>query len=165
MIGHTQTEHSVSSLFSLLLFGLFVLFLLLMLLFSARIYQQTVRSADSESSLGTAVSYITTKFRQHDSEGDIFTGTLDDIPALCFRDVIEDTEYITYLYLDGTDLKELFTVSGSQAASNAGTSIATLSDFQITESGNGFYHLLLKDSDSHEETLVLHQNSSAKEAA
>lgn len=34
-----NTEHSVSSLFSLLLFGVFVLFLILMLLFSARIYQ------------------------------------------------------------------------------------------------------------------------------
>lgn len=37
------TRHPVAELASLLLFGIFVLFLLLMLLFSARIYQQTVK--------------------------------------------------------------------------------------------------------------------------
>ena len=163
MSKHIQREHPVTSVFSLLLFGLFVLFLLLMLLFSARIYQQTVKSADSEASLGTAASYITTKFRQHDSEGDVFTGTLDDIPALCFRDTVENTEYITYLYLDGNNLKELFTASDSPASSNAGTSIATLSDFQVSENENGFYHLSLKDPDGHTEELILHQNSVSKE--
>lgn len=52
-----NTGHSVSSLFSLLLFGVFVLFLILMLLFSARIYQQTVKQTDSDSELGTAATY------------------------------------------------------------------------------------------------------------
>ncbi|WP_243441666.1 hypothetical protein [Blautia obeum] len=37
------TSHPISGLFSLLLFGLFVLFLLIMLLFSAQIYQQSIK--------------------------------------------------------------------------------------------------------------------------
>ena len=88
-----NTGHSVSSLFSLLLFGVFVLFLILMLLFSARIYQQTVKQTDSDSELGTAATYLTTKFRQHDRGDEIFSGSLDDIPALCFRDDIKGKEY------------------------------------------------------------------------
>lgn len=68
-----NTGHSVSSLFSLLLFGVFVLFLILMLLFSARIYQQTVKQTDSDSELGTAATYLTTKFRQHDRGDEIFS--------------------------------------------------------------------------------------------
>ena len=94
-----NTGHSVSSLFSFLLFGVFVLFLILMLLFSARIYQQTVKQTDSDSELGTAATYLTTKFRQHDRGDEIFSGSLDDIPALCFRDDIKGKEYITYIYL------------------------------------------------------------------
>ena len=43
------TSHPISGLFSLLLFGLFVLFLLIMLLFSAQIYQQSIKKADSET--------------------------------------------------------------------------------------------------------------------
>ncbi len=104
-----NTGHSVSSLFSLLLFGVFVLFLILMLLFSARIYQQTVKQTDSDSELGTAATYLTTKFRQHDRSDEIFSGSLDDIPALCFRDDIKGKEYITYIYLKNDSLMELFT--------------------------------------------------------
>ena len=94
------TRHPVAELASLLLFGIFVLFLLLMLLFSARIYQQTVKNTNAENTLGTAVSYLTTKFRQHDTVNGIFTGKLDNLSALCFRDTLNDQDYITYIYLD-----------------------------------------------------------------
>ena len=81
-----NTGHSISSLFSLLLFSVFALFLMLMLLFSARVYQQTVKQTDSDSGLGTAITYLTTKFRQHDQADRIFSGSLDDIQnfAFCF---------------------------------------------------------------------------------
>lgn len=101
-------RHPVAELASLLLFGIFVLFLLLMLLFSARIYQQTVKNTNAENTLGTAVSYLTTKFRQHDTVNGIFTGKLDNLSALCFRDTLNDQDYITYIYLDQGNLKELF---------------------------------------------------------
>ena len=128
-----NTDHSISSLFSLLLFGIFVLFLMLMLLFSARIYQQTVKQTDSDSELGTAITYLTTKFRQHDQADEIFSGTLDGTPALCFRDKINEKDYITYIYLKDENLMELFTASDSQASSSAGTVISSLSDFQVKE--------------------------------
>ena len=57
-----NTGHSISSLFSLLLFSVFALFLMLMLLFSARVYQQTVKQTDSDSqasaSAGTSISQL-----------------------------------------------------------------------------------------------------------
>ena len=140
------TSHPISGLFSLLLFGLFVLFLLIMLLFSAQIYQQSIKKADSETDLGTVSSYIATKFRQHDVQDGIFTDELNDIPALCFRDTINNQDYITYLYLDDGRLKELFTADGSSAQANAGTAIASLSDFQIEENANGFYHVFLQST-------------------
>lgn len=132
------TRHPVAELASLLLFGIFVLFLLLMLLFSARIYQQTVKNTNAENTLGTAVSYLTTKFRQHDTVNGIFTGKLDNLSTLCFRDTLNDQDYITYIYLDQGNLKELFTSDSSSANASAGTTIAQLSDFQISESRPGF---------------------------
>ena len=145
------TRHPVAELASLLLFGIFVLFLLLMLLFSARIYQQTVKNTNAENTLGTAVSYLTTKFRQHDTVNGIFTGKLDNLSALCFRDTLNDQDYITYIYLDQGNLKELFTSDSS--------------DFQISESRPGFYSFELKDSEGNKETFYLHQNSVSKEAS
>ena len=143
-----QTSHPISGLFSLLLFGLFVLFLLIMLLFSAQIYH-----------LGTISSYITTKFRQHDVQDGIFTDELNDIPALCFRDTLNNRDYITYLYLDDGSLKELFTASGSSAQANAGTVIASLSDFQIEEKGNGFYYIFLQSTVGNTSEFFLHSSA------
>ena len=141
-----NTGHSISSLFSLLLFGVFALFLMLMLLFSARVYQQTVKQTDSDSGLGTAITYLTTKFRQHDQADGIFSGSLDDIPALCFRDTLKGKDYITYIYLKDGNLTELFTVADSQASASAGTSISQLSDFQAENLDNGFYRISLKSA-------------------
>ena len=151
-----NTGHSVSSLFSLLLFGVFVLFLILMLLFSARIYQQTVKQTDSDSELGTAATYLTTKFRQHDRG--------DDIPALCFRDDIKGKEYITYIYLKNDSLMELFTAKGSQASSDAGTVISQLSDFRFSEMENGFYHFSLESTTGVCSEFLLHRTGK-KEAS
>lgn len=159
-----NTGHSVSSLFSLLLFGIFVLFLMLTLLFSARIYQQTVKQTDSDSGLGTAVTYLTTKFRQHDRGDAIFSGSLDNIPALCFRDDISRKEYITYIYLKDDSLMELFTAKDSQAGSDAGTVISQLSDFQVSEMENGFYRFSLESTTGIHSEFLLHRTAK-KEAS
>lgn len=161
----TSSRHPIAELASLMLFGIFALFLLLMLLFSARIYQQTVKNTNAETTLGTAVSYITTKFRQHDTEDGIFSSTLDGLSALCFLDTLNGQEYITYIYLDQGNLKELFTQNGSAASASAGTTIAELSDFQVSETSPGFYYLELKDSEGNEENFYLHQNSVSEEAS
>ena len=104
-------------------------------------------------------SYITTKFRQHDVQDGIFTDELNDIPALCFRDTINNRDYITYLYLDDGSLKELFTASGSSAQANAGTVIASLSDFQIEEKGNGFYYIFLQSTVGNTSEFFLHSSA------
>lgn len=155
----SQSSHPVAGLFSLLLFGLFVLFLLLMLLFSAQIYQQTIKKTESETDLGTVSTYITTKFRQHDISGGIFTGSLNDLPALCFRDTLDGQDYITYLYLDNGELKELFTSDGSSAQANAGTVIATLSDFYAEKEQNGFYHIVLQSTLGDTSEFYLHSSA------
>ena len=155
--------HSVPALFSLLLFGLFTLFLLMMLLFSARTYQQETVFFQAEDSLDTASAYITTKFRQHDTSGGIFTDKLKEFPALCFRDTLDGKDYITYLYLDQNSLKELFTAADTEVSPDAGTLIAELSDFQAEALENGFYHIFLQSIDDRKSDFYLHSYTTGKE--
>lgn len=155
--------HSVPALFSLLLFGLFALFLLMMLLFSARAYQQETVFSQTEDSLDTASAYITTKFRQHDTSGGIFTDKLKGFPALCFRDTLDGKDYITYLYLDQNSLKELFTAVDTEISPDAGTLIAELSDFQAEALDNGFYHISLQSIDDRKSDFYLHSYTTGKE--
>ena len=158
-----NTGQSISSLFSLVLFGIFALFLMLMLLFSARVYQQTLEQTDADSSLGTAATYLTTKFRQHDQTDGIFTGSLDGNPSLCFRDNIKGNDYITYIYLKDEKLMELFTASDSQASSSSGTVIASLSDFQVEEKGGGFYRITLTSTRQITAQFLLHSTAADAE--
>lgn len=125
---------------------------------------QTVKQTDSDSELGTAATYLTTKFRQHDRGDEIFSGSLDDIPALCFRDDIKGKEYITYIYLKNDSLMELFTAKGSQASSDAGTVISQLSDFRFSEMENGFYHFSLESTTGVCSEFLLHRTGK-KEAS
>ena len=60
-------QHPIQQLSSLLLFLIFVLFLLPVLILSAGAYRTSVEGENLNYNLYTAVNYITTKFRQHET--------------------------------------------------------------------------------------------------
>lgn len=151
-----QRKHSVENLFSVMLFGLFVLLLLLMLLFSTLVYRTAVEGADENNNLRTAQNYITTKFRQHDAEGMVFLETLQGQKALCFKDVIEDEEYITYIYLKDNELKELFTASRSDAPFDMGTALASLVSFEARQTEEGYFRITMEDARGARCVFLLH---------
>ena len=149
-------KHSIDTLFSFLLFGLFVLFLLVLLLFSAQLYQSSVHSLNENQNLHTAATYLTTKFRQHDSAESKYTSRLENLDALCFEDMLGDSSCTTYIYLLDGELKELFTLSDSSLPPEAGVTIAELSGFDFEETPDGYLHILLTDKDGHSSSLSLH---------
>lgn len=155
-----KKKHSVDSLFMLLLFGFFVLFLLLLLLFSARAYQAAVDGTKENNQLRTAMSYITTKVHQHDSASDVFSGEVEELPALCLQDKIGEKDYITYIFLDGSNLKELFASADTRPTRQLGTSFCDMTSFTISETLDGLYKLSLTDTSGHSGDLFLHPGTS-----
>lgn len=151
-----RQAHSMDSLFSFLLFGIFILFLLLMILFSARAYQASVDGLEENNNLRTSMAYLTTKVRQHDEQGSLWIGRLEDMDALCFSDTVSGEEYITYIYLDGTELKELFTAASNTPSPSMGTVIAGLQTFTPRETDDGFWDIAMTDTDGNEGRLLLH---------
>lgn len=149
-------RHNIDSLATLLLFALFVLFLLFLLLFGAGSYQASVQGLDTGNNLYTAVSYITTKFRQHDQADSISVTEFQGTTALCFREDIDGTDYFTYIYLYEDHLKELFTAADSSADLSMGTSLAELSDFTIDTVNNSFYKITLTDQNGTVSSFWLH---------
>ena len=81
--------------------------------------------------------------------------------VLCFQEAIEGKDYCTYIYFDGSHLKELFTASDSQADLSMGTNLAQLQDFQIDTLENTFYRITLTDTDGHCSSFLLHPGGSA----
>lgn len=151
-----RRRHPIDNLFTIALLGLFLIFLLMMLLFSAQAYRTAVAGTQVNNNLYTASAYITAKFRQHDSSETISIDTLDGSPALCMTDTVNDTPYVTYIYLKDQHLKELFTAAGNTPSAQMGTDIASLNDFQIEQKSGDFYRITLEDSDGNRSSLLLH---------
>lgn len=154
-----RRRHPIDNLFTIALLGLFLIFLLMMLLFSAQAYRTAVAGTQVNNNLYTASAYITAKFRQHDSSETISIDTLGGSPALCMTDTVNDTPYVTYIYLKDQRLKELFTAAGNTPSAQMGTDIASLNDFQIEQESGDFYRITLEDSDGNRSSLVLHSGA------
>lgn len=139
-------EHKIDTLFTILLFSFYLLLLLMLLLFSSNAYQASVRGTGYNQGLVTAMSYVTEKIHQHDTLGGIQLTDLEGSPALCLRDQIEGQTYVTYIYQDGTNLKELFTKEGSNASLSMGTAISDIQEFEIAQTDDGFLSVQITDS-------------------
>lgn len=161
MISRFSKKHSIDTFAALLLFALYVLFLLFLLLFAAGNYRISVENQSTNQNLYTAVSYITTKFRQHDQPQGISLEQVQDIPALCFHETINETPYTTYIYFHENQLKELFTAEDSLADLSMGTPLAQLSSFQVEWIEQQFYQITLTDETGHSSCFLLHPGVSA----
>ncbi len=155
-----KRRHSIDILFTIVLSGLFLILLLLMLLFCAQAYRAAAAENQVNTNLYTASTYITTKFRQHDSSQKIFTDTVDGSPAFCMTDTVNEQQYITYIYLKEQHLKELFTAAGNMPSSQMGTNIAELHSFQVKQDSDGFYRITLEDMNGNTCNLLLHSGNS-----
>ena len=151
-----RTRHSIDAIFSVLLFGLFSMMLLLLILFSAEAYRVSVKNLEENHNLHTAMTYVTTKIRQHDGQNDIFLSEIEGLPALCLNDEIDEQLYTTYIYLYNSELKELFAIPNASVPIELGTTIAELNNFQITETEQGFFQLYMEDTDGNKGELLLH---------
>ena len=152
-------KHSVDSLFSILLFAIFVVILLLLLLFSARMYQISVANLEQNQNLHTAMTYVATKFRQHDQPESISLREINGIPGLCFTDTIDDVTYDTCLYLYQGELKELFAADIDTLSPEVGATLASLSAFTVTEEAGGLYRIRMEDPEGVQAELLMHPGS------
>ena len=82
MKGKQENHHIVDVLFVLALFCVFAVSALILLLIGANVYQKTVNDMDANYNGRTAVSYITEKIRQNDSDSAVSVGTLMGKPSI-----------------------------------------------------------------------------------
>jgi hypothetical protein len=151
-----RQRHSIDSLFMILLFGIYILFLMLLLLFSIQTHKSAMQGVNENNGLRTSMAYLTTKVRQHDAADQVFLGEIDGLNALCLKDTIQDTDYITYIYLDDGYLCELFTSAKTEPVRALGTSLCELSQFEVEPVSYGLYHMELTDADGNSGELYLH---------
>ena len=126
-----RNAHIVDIIFILSLFCIFTAGALLVVLMGADVYQGITKDMDHNYSSRSSISYVTEKIRQHDSEGQIFVGDLENEPALILTQNYNNDTYETWIYRDGNHLKEIMVAAGTQVNPGDGQELMEVTDFQL----------------------------------
>lgn len=107
-----------------LLIGLFAVMCLFCVVAGAEVYRGSVRNADVNANLRTAVSYVSGKVRAWDCQGSISVMPWGDGDSLMFTETIDDIRYTTCIYSWNGAIYELFAPSDNDFTPEDGQHIA-----------------------------------------
>lgn len=152
---HTHRRHMIDFIFPVSLFFIFALCALAVLLFAARIYQSITEHSSRNYTAGTALSYISEKIHQNDTDGNIQITELDGETALRMEHIYDNATYFTYIYSDDQELKELFIKEGVVADPSAGTKILDIQDFSMKKINSKLFRFDCTDRNNQKDTVLV----------
>lgn len=135
----TERKHVIDFIFPIALFFVFAASALIVILMSADIYGNITAQSASAFQSRTALSYLSEKIHQSDSNGNVSCGTLDGRNALVIRQQYDTGVYCTYIYEDNGILRELFVQEGTSVSASSGKEITSVNSFQIKELAYGLF--------------------------
>ena len=115
-----------------LLFFLFACCMFFVLLSGAKLYKNVSAVLEEQFSVNTCISYVTAKIRHYDEQGAVSVGKIGEQDALLLQEEIEGEVYLTYLYCDEGELKELFCFADMEVYPADGQSIMPLDAFSVS---------------------------------
>ena len=96
----SRKHHIIDILFPISLYFVFTVSALTVLLLATNVYRTTTENSALNFNANTSLSYITEKIHQNDTEGAVSIGSFDGHQALILKQHYNDTEYVTYIYVD-----------------------------------------------------------------
>ena len=157
-----EKNHITELFFSLALLCVFLISGVLVILTGAGVYKDTVRSSEMNYGTRTALSYIVEKVRQGDRDGDIRSGSTDDgVPALLITSEYQGADYITYIYADGGQMRELFVRADAPADSSDGTALLDIASLSFEELENGLLKVTVSDAEGGASSVMIRPSSDA----
>ncbi len=138
----------INDIFPILLFLVFTLSALGIVLASVRIYQQILHKSEASYDTETAISYMTEKFRGHDEEGSIQTGSFKGLDAIIMKNKVKDEIYVTCIYAFDGYLRELYIQESllPECTEESGTKILEMGDFKTEMVSERLIHLRFTDT-------------------
>lgn len=117
MTSKQENSGAVSFMFTMLLFLVFVICALFTVLIGAKVYENITARVQSSYEGQVVLNYVSHKIHQGDADGGVNVREVDGVSVLELRQSIYGRDYITWIYTDEGELKELF------AAEDAGLGI------------------------------------------
>ncbi len=150
-----RKRHMIDLLFPIALFFIFTLSALMVVLLAARIYQSSVENSSRNDTARTALSYISEKMHQNDTDGSVSLGTFDGYDALILKQDYNGDSYTTYIYAHDNALKELFIKDGANADASNGKKILDIESFSMTQVNENLFHFDCIDQNGHSASIVV----------
>ena len=142
-----EERHIIDILFVIGLFCIFALSTIFLISIGADIYGKTVSNTEINFNDRTSFAYVTEKIRQADRSSAISAATLEGRSALKLQKTVQDTAYITWLYEDVGDLKELMVREDTPLALSAGQKILPVSDFSVSRIQDNLLQITIRTAD------------------
>ena len=129
-------SHSMQGVFVFVLLGLFALMSTLMVLLGAQMYRGTVDRSVKNNDYRVLSAYVRSMVRAEDGAGAVTVEERDGSPVVAMREVIDDEEYVTWIYQYEGQLYELFTDLEEDFDPEAGTAICAANSFEASMEGD-----------------------------
>ncbi len=145
----SRKHHIIDILFPISLYFVFTVSALTVLLLATNIYRTTTENSALNFNANTSLSYITEKIHQSDTEGAVSIGTFDNLQALILKQQYNETEYITYIYVNEGNLMELYVKGGTDVHADAGKVILPLQSLEMEMTQPDTLHFTYTDTQNH----------------
>lgn len=147
MAKHSKRGVSLQTLCALAVLALFAFLSLVIVTAAISSYRQASVTAESDSQLRGALSYITSKLRTASSKNDITQSELNGTKLYSVTTVLDGVKYQNFLYVYKGELLEQLTPDGKKPDLKNGSFITDIKSVEITQEKDGLYKISAETSD------------------
>ncbi len=153
----------IDSVFVIALFTMFAVTAFLLILIGAKQYQHTADAMDANYESRTISSYLTEKFRQNDSLGNVTISQIEGINSLAITTMENDVTYTTYIYYYKDALREIVVNEQSVFSLETGQEIIKTGGFLAEMIHKDLIKITITTTNHQTQVLYLPIHSAGKE--
>lgn len=131
-----EQQHTIDTLFVLILFSLLAFTSLSIVYAGSRVYSSTTDTMEINSQNNIALDYIREKVHQADSQSNVHILKIDNMDVLCMSETYDKERYTTYIYCYKNQLRELFSKQEQPFSIEAGENIMNIDTLSMNIKGN-----------------------------
>ena len=148
-------KYKVDILVVLCLFIFFTISLSCLLLGSVKKYKSITSKSDKNFHIRTSALYISNKIKFANENENIYIDKFNGLDAICFKETIDDVEYVTRIYCYEGYLMELFSEKDNTLEPIAGERITSLKSISIENIRADLIKVTLESNDGENNTLIV----------
>ena len=155
-----EQKHSIEVIFTMVTFLTYAMALLMFVSLGATVYRSVTQQMELHQTQRTAENYLREKVRQNDRTGDVSIGEIEGVPALQIGQTVGGKEYVTYIFTEGGNLKELRVSAEKEAKMSDGTVLLSMEEVSFAEE-QGCLTVTLQLDDNHSHTFQIRRKGSS----